>query len=258
LDQALLRAQAQVQQTQITFGLTHLQAENPGGKKQLMNTRIIILVIPFMLLMLYGCRKNIPAGIETTITGKVYDPKTNKPITQAGIYIQEYEPGGMYPPQFMGIIDSARTDNDGNYQINFTTTGRGTEYRITFSPGNSYDPITVPKKIQPGRDTVINFVAFKIHTLKARVIVTNNYNPPLKVYTRLHTLNAGSIHSLSADTTIYLSILPDQYNEVFFNIKNVDTPSLYNMRIDTLLFQGFTDTFQLTFQVDPRLFFKRL
>lgn len=225
-----------------------------------MKTQIFKYLLSFLLLTLVAsCRKNIPEGIETTITGKVYDPKTNKPIVGATVGVQEYKRGTiLYGPTFNGIIDSTRTDNDGNYKITFTTTGTGVEYHLSFGPGKNYDPVTVPIKLNVGKDTVINFLAFEIHTLKARVIVVNNYNPPLRVYTRLSTLETNQVLSTSADTTFFIKVLPDQFNEIYFNIRNVDTPSLVNVRIDTILLQGFTDTFQRTFQVDPKLFTKRL
>ena len=188
--------------------------------------------------------------------GLVNDPLTQLPISNSSIYVQEYKTG-LYGPVLNRIIDSTKSGNDGRYALTFATTGQGVEYRLAFSPGHNYYTLQDAEKINIGTDNTIDFWAYKVHILKARIIVTNNPNPPLRVYTNIPSGN-NNIYSTSNDSTVFLNVLPNLENYIYFNITSIDTPSIYNARIDTLLFPGFTDTFTHTFQVDPTLFQRRL
>ena len=217
-------------------------------------TRICLLFI--CTISFTNCKKNIKADIKTNLTGLVNDPITNLPISNSTIYVNEYK-SGLYGPVFNSVIDSTKSGSDGRYSLGFTTTGKGVEYRLACSPGFNYYTQQGAQDIKIGTDNSIDFWAYKLHVLKARILVSNNPNPPLRVYGTI-SLAVGNISSTTNDTTIFLPVIPNFSNCIYFTIANIDTPAIYNARIDTLLLQGFTDTFTHTFQVDPTLFQRRL
>jgi len=225
-----------------------------------MKNTIRICLLVFCIISFTSCRKNIKAGIKTNLTGLVNDPITNLPISNSTIYVQEYKTGlygGLYGTVPNRVIDSTKSGSDGRYALAFVTTGKGVEYRLACSVGFNYYTQQGAQDINIGTDNSINFWAYKLHVLKARILVSNNPNPPLRVYGTI-SLAVGNISSTSNDTTIFLPVIPNFENYIYFTIANIDTPAIYNARIDTLRLQGLTDTFTHTFQVDPTLFRRRL
>lgn len=213
-------------------------------------------LIFFCIILLTNCKKNIKADIKTNLMGLTSDPLTQLPISNASIYVHEYKTG-MYGPVFSRTVDSTKSGSDGRYNFSFATTGHGVEYRLAFLPTVNYYILQDAQKINIGTDNTINFFAYKIHTLKARVIITSNPNPPLRVYSNISS-GSNNISATTNDSTVFLQVIPNFDNYIYFNITNVDTPGIYNARIDTLFLPGFTDTFTHTFQVDPTLFQRRL
>jgi len=213
--------------------------------------------IPLILILFIytSCRKTLERGTITQLTGLVSDPISQKPVPNGSIHVQEYV-GGSFGSIFSKVIDSTKCDVNGKYSISFATTGHGLEYRLAFfSPSNYYSQAD-PVKISIGKDNIVNFTAVKIHLLKARIIVSNNPNPPLRVYSNIS--GGGNISGKSGDSTIFMKVLPNLANLVYFTITNIDTPTKYNVRIDTVLLSGFADTFSHTFMVNPQLFKRRL
>ncbi len=209
-----------------------------------------------ILTLIYSCKRTLDAGIKTTVSGTAFDYNSQKAIPDVPIYIYEFKKTDLlYPPRFNGIIDSTKSGLDGKYAIDFTTTGHGSEYRIVFKPSPDYylsqDAIT----IYVGKDQIVDYHAFKLHVLKARLQINENPNPPLRVST-IAGLQAR-IWGTNNDTIVLMKILPNQFNQIQFTITNVDTPSIYNYRVDTLNFPGFQDTFNLTIPLAPKTFPKR-
>jgi hypothetical protein len=221
-----------------------------------MKNIIRICLLVFCIISFTSCKKNIKADIKTNLTGLVNDPIANLPISNSTIYVEEYK-SGFYGPVFNRVIDSTKSGSDGRYTLAFVTTGKGVEYRLACSTGFNYYSQQGAQDISIGTDNSINFWAYKLHVLKARILVSNNPNPPLRVYGTI-SLAVGNISSTSNDTTIFLPVIPNFENYIYFTIRNIDTPAIYNARIDTLRLQGLTDTFTHTFQVDPTLFRRRL
>jgi len=211
----------------------------------------IVIILFLIVLSCHSCRRNIEAGIKTTVSGQVFDFNKQQPIPNVPILVVEYE-NGLYGPRPKAVIDSTSSGSDGRYSLTFTTTGKGTQYRIGFRPSIKFYTIQDAVTIITGKDTTVNFWATELHTLKAEIHMVNNPNPPMRVGT-IAGLGAV-INGTDKDTTILLQIFPNIANEIQFNITNIDTPSLYNIRLDTIMLQGFPDTFTWTFQVDPRFF----
>jgi len=92
------------------------------------------LICMFFFLSLMGCEKeNIESGIVTKVTGKLSDFQ-GKPIVNAVVKIGEFKDkfvadGGSFD-YFLKYIDSTSTNNNGEYEITFKTTGEGSSYKL--------------------------------------------------------------------------------------------------------------------------------
>ena len=99
--------------------------------------KFIILILISTLCMCLKCKDSmLPEGIQTNIKGVVYDRVNEIPIVDQKIIIEEinYEPG-LSPGSNIGYyneIDSTYTDENGNYEITFETTGKGDTYRLAY------------------------------------------------------------------------------------------------------------------------------
>lgn len=214
--------------------------------------KILLLII---LTLPLSCKKlHIEAGIDTSVSGVVMDYKSQQPILNIPVYIDEFETG-FYGPRFKDTIDSTMSGAGGKYNLHFSTTGHGIEYRIRFSPNEDFYILHNAVTLNVGKDTVINFYAARYHTLQARLQVTNNPNPPMRVSTIAGV--EANVWRTNNDTIVFMKVIPDQINEIQFTITNVDTPYLYNYKRDTIDFPGFLDTFKVTIPVMPKSFPKR-
>lgn len=206
------------------------------------------MVLPF------SCKKHLDAGINTNVTGIVFDSKNQQPIPNVPIYISEYETG-FYGPRYKAIIDSSKSSPNGKYAIHFSTPGHGIQYRIGFRPDADFYTLQGAAILNVGKDTTVDFYATKYHILKARLQITENPNPPMRVST-IAGLQAN-VWGTNNDTVVFMKIIPDHINKIQFTITNIDSPSIYNYQIDTIKFSGFQDTFNLTIPLFPKNFPKR-
>jgi hypothetical protein len=212
-------------------------------------------MLSLLLMGSSSCKKSIPAGKPTRVRGIVYDNIRQQPIPNVRIEIVEYE-RGFARPLPVGVIDSARTGNDGKYDLTFTTTGNGIAYKAGFTAPADYYTIDGQKELLIGGNNVANFWAIKLHTLKAEIRMANNPNPPMQVATAYGF--GGRIYGTNNDTVVYLKVIPNGlFSIVQFSIRNRDTPTIYNYRQDTITLPGFSDTFTRSFLVDPRFFVLR-
>jgi len=149
----------------------------------------------------------LPEGIETKVYGKVYDSSNDIPIVNLKLIIQELnqEPGFSLGPNIhnLGEIDSTYTDENGDYEINFETTGRGDTYRI-FSPRNNQvwqyyqNPVHIENL---GSSNEINFDFLKLHPIRLIIKVDNDLEfLPIRIR-HLFTINRSltDINSTSND-----------------------------------------------------------
>lgn len=98
-------------------------------------TKIVSVI--FFCILFIGCNDPDPIvkGINTNVYGKLSD-FNDKPVVNAKVKVGEYRfernytNGGM--DYFNRWIDSTYSNENGNYQFNFTTTGNGTSYKLVF------------------------------------------------------------------------------------------------------------------------------
>lgn len=98
-----------------------------------------IFYLFLVLLLCMGCEDPEPmhAGVETTVSGRIYDYENQLPLGGQKIVIKEYMKSQNYGAiapnyDFKGNIDSTYTDVNGNFNFTFKTTGRGNAYKVFY------------------------------------------------------------------------------------------------------------------------------
>lgn len=102
-----------------------------------MKNKLLLFVLLFILM---GCRKDavlIKSGIQTKVFGKLTDYR-DKPISNLKIKVGEFKVTNnsafdiTQDYEFIQDVDSAYTDDKGNYNFIFKTSGKGNFYRLYF------------------------------------------------------------------------------------------------------------------------------
>lgn len=92
-----------------------------------------IYLILFLLIVCSCERDNIEAGVETKISGRTTeylgDPVPNVKL-KIGEFTDKFVTGGGGISVFKKWIDSTYTNQNGDYILNFKTTGNGTHYKL--------------------------------------------------------------------------------------------------------------------------------
>lgn len=128
-----------------------------------------------------------PEGIETRVYGTVYDSVNDIPIADYKLVIVEtnHEGFSMGPNEnFIQNLDSAYTDQNGFYDITFTTSGRGDTYKIR--PERKEDVWTYyqnPVEIETlAHGTEINFEFQQLYPATLNILVDSDVtNLPVKI-----------------------------------------------------------------------------
>jgi hypothetical protein len=72
----------------------------------------------------------IPAGLSSNVSGQCYDVNRNLPITNLTVYLAEFVDDPLMGLTLSRYMDSTRTDQNGNFDISFVTTGEGVQYQL--------------------------------------------------------------------------------------------------------------------------------
>ena len=176
----------------------------------------IKIIIIFLSLLLVSCEEeNIQSGIQTNVTGKVIEYNFS-PVQNVKVRIGEFKShfvfDGGSQDYFVKYVDSTFTDLNGNYNMNFTTTGNGTSYKVIFenSPTDqSYigynDPIKIDKI---GSDFILNNVYItKLYPCQVTINSNNISIFPIGIWHETtRTVNTPEINSASTYIkTIYIT-----------------------------------------------------
>jgi len=149
------------------------------------------LIYLFFFLLFVSCEKeNIQSGIETKVSGKLtnYD---GEPIVNSKVKIGEFKNrfvfDGGSKDYFSKYIDSTLTNNDGDYDFTFKTTGEGSSYKLILDnrPNDQsyygfYDPIEIKNL---GNLLVFNFNQFtKLYPCDVTINMNNILILPIRIY----------------------------------------------------------------------------
>ena len=148
----------------------------------------------FIILLCVGCEKDsepLHAGIETRVSGRVYDFDKALPLANQKILIAEYKKKSMHygsvgsNEDFVGFIDSTYTDVSGNYDFTFKTTGKGDVYKVflseTFDVMSYSDPYEIKKVGEP---QYFEFSGWQLYPQDLKVTTNNLTILPVKIFMR--------------------------------------------------------------------------
>ncbi len=149
------------------------------------------LIYLFSFLIFISCEKeNIQSGIQTKVSGKLtnYD---GEPISNSKVRIGEFKnkfvSDGGSTDYFSKYVDSTLTNNNGDYDITFKTTGEGSSYRLILenNPNDQsyyglYDSVEIKNL---GNPFVFNYNQFtKLYPCDVTINMNNILILPIEIY----------------------------------------------------------------------------
>lgn len=205
------------------------------------------------IFMIASCKKDDSAEL-VVVKGKVWDDKLLQPVKNMSVIIYDVE-----CENFMchanDVVDSTKTDDNGNYEINYKRKNSNSLYVVCNYPRRLYvhptDQGNEHQILNPGTYTGKDFILRKTSVLKARVVIRNNPFPPLKI-----SDNKGSyiqINGASKDTIIQLRAVANSTNQLSL-VANSPDMSYYRLRWDDVVLGAYADTFNITIEADPNTF----
>jgi len=175
-------------------------------------------------MVLLACKKDYSPNIKTKVTGRFYDTLNNEPYVmlpvKVGEYQSKFELDGSGTEYFLkNYVGSGVTDLNGNYSINFTSTGKGNYYFLEWENNSADVKVINPDRNSTngsdqtkvinniGGDNLININVFKQYYIKVRFIVHDNPIPPLYVTVEDAKWSRGSavIYGKNNDTTVVMT-----------------------------------------------------
>lgn len=200
-------------------------------------------------------------GIPTKVKGNVSDVERGKPVADFKIVLIRWWCGSTNWDLYgcdHEVIDSARTDKNGNYAIQFDFMP---DQNYGFLHGSMYyqspyfvDFIENSDPIVAGEEYVQNIDAWLPVILKLNLHIINNDHPNLGVNVYLpfpNTSNLGgaSIAEQAIDTTVYFKAKPNSEMEIVFHYttgySNSEAFKKYEFITTTL-----QDTLELSYDID--------
>jgi len=221
-------------------------------------TRLFFFLVTICIV--FSCKKDLFEKMsKTTVTGNIKDGNFRNPIQGAKVYIWQYgKTDDLIKSQTFRekLIDSAITDNFGNYTISFKSTNRAHAYKVHFTLNEEFYYPYPNQEIQRGTNNIFDFVAYKACILKATIAYSVHQVLPLNVYTHSEinpswTLSSFKLNEVKRDTTLILKLIPNKENRLTFNFYEGNTPFFYSEIIKP---NASFDTLVRRFDLDPEDF----
>ncbi|MGC4128729.1 MAG: carboxypeptidase-like regulatory domain-containing protein [Bergeyella sp.] len=145
------------------------------------------------VLLLFSCREEDydkgQTPVPTTVTGRVFDPTTNKPFSNYSLTLKrewkQYCGGVVSSCWHEEKIAEVKTDNDGYYNYTFgyiPENGRGNyRYYLEFDSGYRLEIFDELKPIEMGKTTDIDFPLWKPVKFNFKATIIKNNNPPFSI-----------------------------------------------------------------------------
>lgn len=213
------------------------------------------LLLFSLLFLVFSCEDVIEENIQTNIKGQFIDIKNNEPIQNLKVRIAEYNYmfRGAFVPQeidFIGYVDSTLTNINGEYILDFTTSGKGDAYYLDFNGlddkyyvgdlgSNVWGPYYREKKIDKlGGHQEMVFDCRFYYYMKTRIIIKDNPFPPLNILikdVRNDVLYAAaSVHGVNNDTILYIPVVKNSTNLLRFNYFDIEKQQVFSLPDITL------------------------
>lgn len=178
-----------------------------------------------LLLVFSGCdRDPLPSGVESNIQGNISDNWNKIPFQNLKLKVAEYKlhfnsvNGTSY--EFIKWVDSTYTNSNGDYSLNFKTSGSGDYYELDVEEKENlwtyyYDPIEI-KKIGGGNFQNLDF----LHLYPTKLAIT---------------LNDLETASIMVDLTLFkdpqnIEMQSGQVERIIYTNKNEATKITFRMK----------------------------
>jgi hypothetical protein len=147
-----------------------------------------------IVLLCIGCEKDpepVRGGVETQVSGRIYDNINDLPLAGQKIKIAEYKTKYMNygsvgsNEDFIGFIDSTYTDVSGNYDFIFKTTGNGNVYRVMYFETEDVRSYEEPFEIEKiGEPQHFDFFGLQLYPQDLKIITTDLSIVPVEIYVK--------------------------------------------------------------------------
>ncbi len=205
---------------------------------------LVLTVISFS-----GCRKNIQAGVNIRADGFVIDSVKNKKLANVTVYLISGHEFGFQNVYYDGAVDSAVTNTDGSFSINYTADGISYDYALSLKNMDPNAPnrfnAVIPDRMHP-------FYAFNFKTQLSDIAISARELNFMKIHLSLlsnpydtlllfvnpsypEAVQQYNLYGNTIDTTVLARSLPEGQNFVSYEI-------ITSQLRDSILFRQVTDT----------------
>lgn len=189
----------------------------------------MLLFSVLMLILCTSCWEDVPGGLSTDISGQVTDSIKGKTIEGAKVLLIACNPG-LFNDGCSNILDSARTDSEGRFAFNFTTSGKDDAYFVKVEEDNSFI-LSSTDTVIAGRVNKAKIFVRELNFLKVKIQIESNTVGPIKLITPGGNINI--ISQDTRDTTVFGKVLPMTTNWFTFEVYDEETGQNNKYRRDT-------------------------
>lgn len=225
----------------------------------------VLIFLIFSLFIIFSCSGdfNSPTGqiesIETTVKGNVSDIERNIPIENYKIVLLRVWDDWSVVQYALGteVIDSVRTDTNGNYSITFDFI-KDEQYGFEYQYGRYYTESIGNTDIVEGEINTRDINAWYPTILKLNLSVTNNDYPAMRISS--HVIENSSLHFATidifeqeVDTIAYIKSRPNSNVSLNFHYSTGNSNGDYHYFIEEFT-TTLQDTINLSYTVDCSTF----
>ena len=216
--------------------------------------KVIIYGLFLSLFLNMECRcdeETLVEGLETRVQGIVYDSLNRLPVANQKLIIGEYEDyfvfDGGHRVYFIQNLDSTYTDEKGNYDIVFSTSGQGSIYKIIPEQTNTvWTYYQEPVRIQNiESENEINFNFMNLYPCYLNITLNNIEHLPIDIFSPVALMGSGftddvnNLEEINMSTSsitrkIYLNRkraswvnFIRKYNDTITQVASFSIPSFY-------------------------------
>jgi hypothetical protein len=210
----------------------------PFAKPLIMRYSLLFLVC----ILFLSCVKDVKRGTKVNVSGYVIDTVKNKRLSAAKVYLvgckHNFSNGSINCTQ---RLDSAMTDINGDFTINYSAEGNSVEYVLEVAKDNKYSYEGYEQFPFSAGAANIKLKSQELNFLRLALKVNTNPYDTLFLYPS-HGFGARII-SRTIDTSIILKVLPNNRNILTYQIIAIgrDSGAVYRRLRDTFNI-GLVDT----------------